>query len=296
MARSLAKEPLVHFVAAGLCLFGLYGVLNDGVVGESDRQIVVDRGDVDRLRGTFAGQWRRQPTREELQALIDEHVREEVLYREALAMELDAYDTIVRRRLIQKLEFFAEDVAVPTEPTDDEIAAFFQTHASRYRSGARVSFAHIYFSADQRQDPGGDARRELAALSREPAVSRRVAVRGDPFMLPFDHASRSRRDVERTFGPAFAEALFELQTVDTWEGPIPSSYGYHLVRITGREDSVRPELSSVKDQVRQDLQGERRAQASEAFYQSLLARYDVSIDEGAVGDEPSSSLTAREMP
>ena len=294
--RSIHREPLVHFLAAGLCIFGLYSVLDDGGADQRNRRVVVDRDDVDRLRSTFAQQWARQPTLEELKALIDGHVREEVLYREAVAMDLDAYDAIVRRRMVQKLEFLADDIAAPTEPTEAELAEYFQEHAWRYRTEARVSFTHIFFSTDRRTNADGDARRLHAALSVTPDSSVLVPERGDPFMLPFNYRSRTRQDIEQVFGTGFAAALFRVRTMDTWEGPIRSSYGYHLVRLTGREDSTQPELSTVKHQVRQDLESERRTEAKEAFLQSLLSGYEVTIDENALAEGGSPSSAARGTP
>ena len=277
--KQLRHEPLVHFLALGLAMFGLYGLVNDDPSAGSDTQIVVTERDVEWLRGNWVRQWNRPPTPEELQSLIDGHVREEVLYREAMAMGLDADDTIVRRRLVQKLDFLSEDVAMQIEPTDVELSAYLNKHAERYRLPPRLSFTHIYFSTDRREDAHGDAERALDKLAAEHEAPARAPERGDRFMLQFDYPSRSSREIGQLFSRTFAGALFQLEANDTWQGPIRSSYGYHVVRVSNREESVLPELATVADRVRQDFDVDRRREASEAFYQSLLAQYEVTIEK-----------------
>ena len=179
----------------------------------------------------------------------------------------------------QKLDFLSEDVATQIEPTDVELSAYFNKHAERYRLPPRLSFTHIYFSTDRREDARGDAERAFDELAAEHEAPARAPERGDRFMLQFDYPSRSSREIEQLFSRTFAGALFQLEANDTWQGPIRSSYGYHVVRVSNREESVLPELATVADRVRQDFDVDRRREASEAFYQSLLAQYEVTIEK-----------------
>ncbi len=283
----LSREPLVHFLVLGLCFFAVYALVNDESASETDTSIVVAQSDIDWLEQNFVRQWNRPPSATELEHLIDAHVREEVLYREALSIGLDENDTIVRRRLAQKLEFLAEDLAARIEPTDAELEAYFVEHRTQYELPLRLSFTHVYFNSDRRENARADAEYVLAELEADAEPPSRAPERGDRFMLQHDYPNRSSRDVEQTFGRGFAEALFQLGAEVAWQGPIASSYGYHLVRVTNRAESLLPELTAVTERVRQDFEAGRRERANEAYYESLLARYDVTIeDTPEKGDEP----------
>jgi len=281
MVRRWSREPLVHFLALGLGLFVIYGWLNsDAARSSTGDRIDVSEPEIAYLSQTWSRQWGRPPTSKELDGLVNEYIREEVLYREALAMGLDGDDTIIRRRLVQKLEFLAEDLAMSIGASDDQLDDFFEEGRETYRVPARVSFTHIYFSPDQRGDAAEpDARRELAALgSNAPA---RAPDRGDRFMLQYDYASQSPQQVARLFGDDFAGDLFELDS-GAWQGPIVSGYGVHLVRIADRVEGRMPDLDEVRERVQVDFEAERRRQARELFYSEALKNYDVQVDPDAL--------------
>src|SRR5512135_2960464 len=165
MTRYL-KEPLLHFLIAGALLFGAYAWLNPasrGVDAQS-RQVRIGPGELRSLADTWERQWHRPPTTEEMRGLVLDLLKEVLYSREARAMRLDEDDTIVRRRLTQKLEFLLQDTARLAEPSEADLQRFYQTHSERFRSEARISFTQVYFSRERRQDAVRDAGIVLARL------------------------------------------------------------------------------------------------------------------------------------
>jgi peptidyl-prolyl cis-trans isomerase C len=228
------REPLLLFLVAGLLLFVGYRWLNPGSA-ESDPadRIELTADDLAQIRFAWLAQGREPLSPEQLRSLVDARLREEILYREALALGLDKDDTIIRRRLAQKMEFLFEDVAALRDPTRDELRAYFETHAERFTLPARATFRHLYFSPDRRGESArDDAARALAQLAGEPGDAPAAAALADRFMFQDYYGDRSFDEVARTFGPGFALALFELAP-GTWAGPIGSGYGWHLVWVHG---------------------------------------------------------------
>lgn len=264
----MLREPLFHFLAAGALIFVLYGVLGGGA--DDSRTITVTAGQVDRLQQVFAGQWRRPPTPEELAGLIDAHIEEEILYREAVALGLDVDDTIVRRRLAQKMQFLIEDTAAPAEPAETDLIAFFEQHRARFRSPPILSFTHIYFSSDRRADAQADAQASLATLG----ALDRAPDRGDPFMLRHDYADVTEDEISRLFGREFGASVFALPQSD-WQGPVRSGYGYHLVRIVAKTVPPEPEFAAVRADVLAAYMDDERRRVNAAVLDEIKARYSI---------------------
>jgi hypothetical protein len=286
----------LHFVLVGALLFAVDGVLREPAA-PSDRTIRITEAEIDRLRAQWTKQYQRQPAPAEMQRLVDARVREEVLYREALAMGLDQDDGIVRRRLAQKLEFLIEDLVAARAPTDAELGAFFEARRESYRLPARVSFSHVYFSPDRRgRAAERDAQLVLAGLRRE-TLPAAAADRGDGFMMGGSYRQQSADDIEEVFGSEFAAALLALEPGD-WAGPIASAYGWHLVRIEARNEARLPKLDEVLDQVRHDWSYEQRRQANEAVFERLLARYELAVEDATLSQSaaPTLGLAAEAQP
>lgn len=286
----LLREPLLHFLLVGAMLFAADAALREDAA-RPDEVIRISEPEIERLRLQWTKQYQRPPGPAELQGVIDERVREEVLYREALAMGLDRDDSIVRRRLAQKLEFLIEDLAAARTPGDAELSGFFEAHQERYRLPARVSFAQIFFSPDRRgRAAERDAGLVLAGLGPEPLPAA-AAELGDRFMMGESYREQTPEDVEAVFGPAFARALFELEP-GGWNGPINSAYGWHLVRVEARSDTRQPRLTEVADQVRRDWAYEQRRQANDEVFERLAARYGLTIEDGAPRQSAAVTLGA----
>ena len=270
------REPLLHFAVLGLLLFGIFTLVNRDPVGPGHR-ITISRGDIEQLQLLFQRQWQRPPTPAEMRALIDGRIREEVLYREALALGLDRDDTIVRRRLAQKIEFIVSDTAVPAEPDDATLAAYYKKNNDRYREPARLSFNHLYFNTDRRGTKTmADAKAALTQLRAGKVDARQVSGIGDRFMLSDRYENRGTDEVARDFGSQFADEM-EKASIGQWYGPITSGYGIHLVHISTRSESRLTPLTAIRERVAADWLIDQRQAANKHVYERLRSRYEIVI-------------------
>jgi hypothetical protein len=274
--RKLIREPLFHFLLLGAMIFLLAGRVRSGSVGSGDK-IVVTQSQIESMVVGFSRTWMRPPSQEELQGLVDDFVREEVLYREAKAMGLDQDDIIVRRRMRQKFEFLAEDQAARTgPPTDQELESYLRQHADKYSEEPNFSFDHIFFSREMRgASADAEANAMLARLSGKGTID--IAKLGDVFLLPSRFEKTSAGETARLFGEKFAEDLTKAP-LGTWAGPIESSYGIHLVRVNARIPEGAPPMAKVREAVLRDLLSDRRKQELDTQYEKLRARYMVVVE------------------
>jgi hypothetical protein len=271
----------------GACVYLLYGLYGqqDRDIEERDRTLTVTAGEVAWLEEAWAKRWNRPPTQAERQGLIKQYVRETVLYREALAMGLDKDDTIVRRRLAQKLEFLSQDLIRPSPPTEEELLAYFESHLDRYRAPDLITLTQIFFDPDKRDaqalEEAEIVKVKLEALPQPPPDSRDF---GDSFMLQSYYPERSETELAKLFGGGFAQSVFDLKP-EQWHGPVLSGYGVHLVYVHQRQVAPSPTFSQVEERVRQDWEDERRQDLNEQFIAGLLARYNVVIEDQTSGEE-----------
>jgi hypothetical protein len=207
------REPLLHFLLIGLALFSIYAYMHRGRMGiESSRQIVLSLDDLRQMDLYFESQWHRPPTPQEFQAMVEDKVREEVLYREGIAMGLDKDDTIVKRHMAQKMQFLAEDVAAALEPSTAELKAWFDKNTKKFALPSRYSFRHLYFSPDKRgKNAQDDAAKALAKIAGQPEDSKLAASLGDQFMFQDYYGDRTPEAIAKEFGPQFAVALENLK-------------------------------------------------------------------------------------
>ena len=276
MTSPLNRSPLLVFLLLGIGLLAGERRLADG--NDERRVVTVTDEQVDALRARWDAQWGRAPAGRELRGLIDEAVREEILYREALRMSLDRDDPIVRRRLAQKMTFMLEDNAEVPTPTDREVEEYFAAHAERYREPLRTTFRHVFLSNDRRDDP----RRDAAAVLREVRDGEDGSWRGagDPFALLGEYTDRTDREIAELFGADFATALGDL-AVGGWHGPVASAHGTHLVRVLGRSAPRTPAPDDVRERVVQDLLEARRRERNRDALRALRERYDVRLPVSA---------------
>ncbi len=267
------KEPLFHFLIIGALIFVVFSILNKEEDTVSGNKIVVSTAEIERLSDNWSNKWNRPPTETELRGLVDSYIKEEVYYREALALGLDQNDTILRRRLMQKMEFLSNDLAELNQPDEAALNKYFLDNQEKYEIPPRISFTHIYFSLDKRGAKASeDAKRVLSGIN-----ALRAPELGDTFMMQYDFVQETPFEVERLFGKSFAEQLFTLGT-NTWLGPIESGYGLHLVRISEKIDSRMPELASVIDKVRTDFMFEQRQKVNKEIYEKFKERYEIVIE------------------
>lgn len=274
--KRLLREPLLHFVLLGSLLFAAFRLVAPGD-GPSSARIDVTLDQVTRMTRLFQSQWGRPPTPAELKGMVEADVREEVLYREALAMGLDRDDEIVRRRMAQKMEFLSEDVAGAHEPTEDELRAWYDRHAGRFAEPRRVSFRHLFFSPDRRGPRAeADAARALVRLAGRSEDAPIAASLADPFMFQNYYRDQTDESLKREFGVSFARALDTLPE-GHWTGPVESGLGWHLVFV----DAVIPgrplPLEAVLPQVREAWLVDQKALAWDSTYAAMRARYRVYL-------------------
>lgn len=274
--RTLLKEPLLHFLAIGAALF-LWFQWSGAGSGPTSTRIVLSSGQIEHLAAGYTKAWRRPPTEAELKGLIDDWVREEIAVREAMAAGLDRDDTVIRRRLRQKLEFLQEDAADTAAPTDAQLQAWLEANAGAFRTEPRVSFRQVYFSKDKRgRSAEADATSALAQLAK--AGTQAVADRfGDATTLPPELDGAARRDVVQTFGEDFATRIDKAEP-GVWTGPIASGYGLHLVLVSRRMPGDLPPLAAIRPAVERQYAADRRASQLAAMYERLLSRYTVVIE------------------
>ena len=277
MLRKLLHEPLAHFFLAGGLIFLLYALA--GPDAPSDRQIVVDKGVVERLKSTWQLRADREPAPEELDGLLADYLYEELFSREARALGLEQDDPVIRRRLTQKLSLLAESAAQQVAPGETELMAWYEAHPGLYRREVRLGFRHIYFSHDR---PGGNAQQDAAALLSRIEGSDAAAGQGmgDAFMLPYEFTDIGRSQLGRLFGEDFAAALPTLQT-GRWQGPVASGYGYHLVYLYRVQDAEPIPFIESRDRVLQDWQRDRFEQTEKDLLEELTSRYEISYTQEA---------------
>ena len=269
--KSLWREPLVHFLLIGAALFSFYDLTREQG-SEVPNRIVVSSGQVEQLAANFKRTWMRPPSEDELAALVDNHVREEVFYREALAMGLDQDDPLVRRRMRMKLEFILEDLA-SQDVSDEVLMTFLQEHPDKFRSEEQLSFQQVYLNPDKRKDLAMDAKKILAKLNAGAAPQ----SLGDPTLVPAEFSLATQNEIARSFGERFAEDVIQLTPGD-WMGPVNSAYGVHLLKVSERIEANSPTLAEIRPLVEREYLVQKRKEQKDLAYQTLREGYEVTIE------------------
>lgn len=276
MLRRLIREPLLHFLIIGALLFLVYSLMSKDASNDDPRRIVVDQVIMDRLVQGFISQWQRSPDDVEISALIDEHVREEVLYREAKALGLDQNDAVVRLRLAQKMEALAMmDADAASEPGEEALRDYLARHGDSFARPAQLSFAHVFLSPDDRGPGMADEARALLGELRAagPVVTDGL---GDALPLRSRYQMITQREVARLFGRGFAARLFDLPA-GSWQGPVESGFGLHLVLVSEHTAASIPPFEDVALDVRTAyLESQNRARRS-AVLEDIKRGYEIVL-------------------
>ena len=274
--KKLVREPLLHFLVLAAALFVVYSLVSKRTNGEGGK-IVITQGQLASMWESFTQTQQREPTAEEWKGLLRERVREEVYYREALALGMDKDDLIIRRRLRQKMEFVSDDVSPRAEPTDDELRAYLQAHPDKFRVQQRYTFRQVFLDPEKHgKNLTRDTAQLLAKLNQEGSKAD-ISTLGDSIMLDKQYGALSSGDVAKQFGEKFATALGGLP-VGQWQGPVESAYGVHLVFVSDRLAGAVPEFADVRDAVRREWETAQRQEANDKFYRELLKHYTVTIE------------------
>ncbi len=283
--RRWLREPALQFLLIGTGLFLAYGWLH-GRASFSRDTIVITEGRIEQLAAGFAGLHRRPPTREELDGMVQDAVREEILYREAMALHLDEDDVIVRRHMAQKLQFVSEDTHPVPEPTQAQLRDFLAQHPQQFQAERGYSFTQVFLDPQRHGSQlQADAQHLLAALRRAPEDAALVKG-GDPFLLDSHFERLPAGETARLFGAEFEKAL-QTTATGQWQGPVTSSLGTHLVLLRWRDEPGPPRLTDIQAEVRRAWMNEQRGLANARFYAELRRRYDVKVELPAVSVEPA---------
>jgi hypothetical protein len=273
------REPLLHFFLLGAALFGLYSWLQGGLPS-APTEIVVSRGQVQSLQMQFERVWQRPATGDELRGLIDGWVKEEILYREGIAMALDRDDPVVRRRVGQKLEFIL-DSAAPTPATDAQLQAWLDAHPNDYQIEPTYSLRQVFFDPARHGD-----RLDAAIATARRALESGKLVEGDTTLLPHEMNAARASEVTLVFGNEFVEGL-RTAALGRWHGPMRSDFGVHLVELSNRQNGGRATLNDVRAEVERDLLHARAEDAKAAVYEKLRANYRVRFEADGTVSSPA---------
>ena len=264
--KKLLREPLVHFLLIGLGLFFIYGL---GNTKPDQNEIIIDDGLINEIVAKWELQRNRQPTLEELSGLVNEFIEQEVLYQEALEMNLDHNDEIVKRRLAQKMEFISDGLAESLQPTEDILKKYFEDHKDNYSKDPIYTISHVYFSQDKRSDAYNDAKNALKLVSMEGL--------GDPISLPKTYTDASSFAISRDYGTSFVNSLDTLE-IGKWTGPINSGLGVHLVFIKEKKARGLYTFEEVKDKVIVDYNFEASNDFKKELIATLLKGYKINVE------------------
>ena len=281
---NLLREPLVHFVFIGAAIYLLYGAFAEPVMDETDKTIVVSAGEIEWMQSSWQKRWNRPPTDKEMDGLVQQYIRETVLYREALTMGLNQHDQVIRRRLAQKLEFLAKDLVALTPPTDEELQAYFAEHQDRYQEPARYTFTQVFIDPDKRGDATlADAEKIKATLIAKGDAIEDAGALGDDFMLQNYYPEKDLIEIQKYFGSGFTESLVDLSP-GQWHGPVLSGYGVHLVYVSNVSEPPAPVFAEVRERVTLDWKTDRGEELNEKFYANLRDQYTIVIEAPEEGN------------
>lgn len=289
MSRIL-REPLVHFLAAGIGLFVVFGIVNRDTPDDDPGVITVDRDAlltfvqyrIKAFNPVLAQEKLDELTGTELDRLIEDYVREEVLHREALALGLEDDDYVIRRRLVQKLEFITEGFAESSiAPDEAAVRRYFDAHRTDYYVEPFVTFTHVFFEAENTsaKEARAAAEAKLVELNRESTPFSDAPKHGDRFLYHVNYVERTPDYVASHFGVPMAKAIFELEPNDfVWRGPFESPYGVHLVLLTTNEPGRDAKLEEIEARVHEDWRRAAIREQTEQAISDIVSDYDVRIE------------------
>jgi hypothetical protein len=282
---NLIREPLLHFLLIGAVIFVFYGLTRD-VASEAPNRIVVTQGQQEQLVANFNRTWLRPPSKDELTGLVDNYVREEVFYREAMAMGLDQDDPMVRRRMRMKLEFILEDLSAQTV-ADTDLTAFLQKHPEKFRAETQLSFQQVFLDPKKRKDIAADAQELLVRLNSGIAAD----TVGDSTLTPFEYKLATQTDIKRSLGEGFSIEVNKLSPGD-WTGPVYSAYGAHLLKVSERIEARIPDLAEIRELVKREYLVVLQQEQKDLVYKKLRDNYEVTVEPVSSAQVPDSKLIA----
>lgn len=246
---------------------------------EDHKRIEITTAKADRLVVIWEKRWNRLPTLKEYEGLLKQTIRQEVLYREALAMGLDKDDSVVKQRLTQKLKFISSDMMTIDTPTDEVLQSYLDRHVQKYQTPGSITFRHIFFSfeKDSYVSISQKVERLLETLNQKQR-DMDIESAGDVSFQGMAFKEESEFEVDRLFGKAFREKLF-AQTKGRWVGPIESSFGLHLIYIDEKVNNKKALLGEVRDLVLRDWAYDERKKLNDAYVENLSKQYEIIVSK-----------------
>ena len=255
------RDPLVVFLGVGALMFLAASHFSDE---EISYVVELDEEDVERISDKWATQMRRPPSEQELSELVADFVKDEIYYREAQRLSLNANDSIVRARMIQKLTFLTDDIATGVSLSDEALRQYYSENEKDYAVPQRYSFSHRYFSTDKRTDPQRDAMKAIVS-----------GEKGDLFLAGHNYFEQTQVQIRKVFGEDFAIGLSKLSPKQEFQGPIESAYGWHIIRLESLTESFTPQFESVANRVLSDAKQAMRTSANQVYYDALMTKYQI---------------------
>jgi len=287
--KKFLKEPLLHFILIGAGIFILYSL--SGNKSEQANKIVITDNDVNHIVSIWKLQWHREPTAEELSDLVEKYIRQEVLYREALNLNLDANDEIIKRRMAQKMEFMTGDVsALVNVPTDEELKKYFEQNKSKYLLPERFSFCQVVFTSDNHSDSYNDAVNVLKTANND--LPEKMKESGDRFSIPFFYNDVAYNRVIADLGGDIAKDL-QTTELNKWSGPFRSGFGWHLVYLTKKTAPASPEFADIKDVLIRDFDFNKEQETRNIIYKDIMSGYDIDFELSNADQELIKSVLSK---
>lgn len=266
MIKRILAEPLVAFLALGGLLFLVYAVTGEAPEPRED-QIVISPEIEGQLAVNFEQTWRRPPTEQEAEGLLNSWIRQEVLVQEALDLGLDRDDTIIRQRLQQKMEFLLSALAEALQPSDEELQAHLDENTEAFVEPTRIAFEQVYLGAA----PSESLVQSVTDALQDGAAPETL---GERTLLPARFALSAPTAIDSALGPGMSARISDLPAGE-WVGPVQSGYGWHVIRITDRVEGRLPELSEIRDKLETAWRATKSRELMETQYANLLNRYEV---------------------
>ncbi len=273
----LAKAPLLQFLLLGALIYGAYWLYGPPDEAAGERKILVESSRIESFVNQWKARWNRLPTQQELDGLISAYVREEILYRQAVAIGLNKDDPVTRRRMGQKLEFLTKNIALVVEPEEAQLAAYYADNLDKYRDPDLITFAHAFLDPDVRDKTTlADAEVLLRQLRAAGIPSPSTFAAGDRFMLENHYAAISELGIRRLFGGGFSKAVMKLEP-GTWHGPVLSGFGVHLVYVYEHVTAPAPDFAKVRHLVLKNWQFDHQEKFYQDFIDNLKNSYEIVI-------------------
>ncbi len=271
--RKIIKEPLFHFLLLGGLIFALYGIVNQNTNDEST--ILIDDFDMNNIIASWEMQWKRRPTNKELKSLIQQNIKQEIFYQEALKMNLDHNDEIIKRRLSQKMQFLSNDLASINQPSEEDLQKYYDLNFTKYLSPFKFSFYQIVFNPDKRNDPLGDAQLLMSQINN--FTIEEIKTKGDALPFPFFFENIDAYNLNRQLGNDFSESLEPVKP-GAWTGPFQSGFGYHLIYLTEKTEPQTPDIESIRSELLKDMEYENQKKMDNLIFEELKKNYAIEFD------------------